>query len=111
LNCKVCHEQVEEPLRRAMGCGWITVPDEERTSVWRHPSDEDDAPTTCAGYTTQLPDVVEIASAYQHWKNGALREACGRELSYSLVDGLVLLDSALSTWQAWRAENPQGGAS
>lgn len=99
LDCANCLERVDEPLRREMGCGWLTRGDDEPVMPWRHSDDRGGHTfTTCPGYTTEIPEVADIAHAYAHWEKGQLRDALpeGQGASRALIDGLEILHGAVT---------------
>lgn len=89
-------------LRQSNGCGYeLPAP---RPDVWHPPGGElgfkTDAKrplTTCAGYTTKLPEVME-ASRASHWlKRGDLRAFLDDEQpNEHLVDAIDIYDGAAS---------------
>ena len=73
--------------RLSMGCGY--EPRSDRASPWQPPDGKVgyEGPTIehCAGYTTSLPEVIEVARARFHWDKGALAHVlAGEPLSESL---------------------------
>jgi hypothetical protein len=54
--------------------------------------------TTCAGYTTDLPEVIDIARLYRHWSKGAVDV---RSLPRPIEDGIELLDAATNSRDNW----------
>lgn len=57
---------------------------------YRHP-----LPTVCAGYTTRLPEVLEVARQHVHWKNHTLTEFCGGKPTDLTLALLEVLDVEL----------------
>lgn len=59
---------------------------------YRHPR-----PTVCAGFTTRLPEVLEVARAHTHWSKGSLHALIGKdEPNEILVAGIEILNVELS---------------
>lgn len=76
--------------RQMLGCGYES-PGKLALGVWRSPTWKanapDDEPTTCVGYTSKLPEVIEASRAHAHWDKGDLRIATSGEVP---TDALVL---------------------
>jgi hypothetical protein len=72
LDCESCMENNPEFVRREMGCGY--VPGAIRKGPG--PDGFEGTLTTCVGYTTKLPEVVEVSRARLWWDKGQLREWC-----------------------------------
>lgn len=92
--------------RQSLGCGYEPRTDRVHLSVWQPPSGEHGyhGPplTTCAGYTANLPDVIETAVARMHWKVGAIEAWCGDERpTEELLDAIVILDAECSALEHW----------
>lgn len=70
--------------------------------------------TVCAGYTANLPEVMETAIARAHWKNGALGFVCdGEQPTEDLLNAILILDSEYSAVEGWLmtpAKDGGGGA-
>lgn len=100
-------ERFDKPTRTAMGCGY------ER-SINPHPWTPvalnvtwSGKQTTCPGYTTKLPEVIEIARARLHWKDGGgLRDFCD-EPTEQLRYGVETLNGSTNECQSWSIENPE----
>lgn len=89
-----------------MGCGWETPVD--RARAWQHAGDTSAAPKVCPGYTTKLPEVVEIARARMHAKNGMARDFLGGPASENVLRGIEILEGADAEAMCWR---PKDGGS
>lgn len=106
LRCDFCLENADEAQRRALGCGWL--PPHEDAQPWQHRGDKtpstDEIPayTTCAGYTTRLPDVVDAATAWSWWDKGQLHLLVA-EPSPALRDGIDELAAAIGAYQSWKS--------
>jgi len=72
-DCGKCMETTNRATRQDMGCGYES---RVRTALpWTpHPSSEIDPEdvTTCVGYTSTLPEVIEAVRARAHWSKGSL---------------------------------------
>lgn len=64
--------------------------------------------TTCPGYTTKLPEVIEIARLRVHAKEGTLSLFMhGAEPTDVAVVGIEILAGATNEAQAWAMQNPE----
>ncbi len=73
-------------------------------SPWHGLGYKGDKPTTCPGYTCNLPETIEIARARLHWSKNAhaLESFCGGPVSAGMLLGMEILEGAsneLSNWQ------------
>lgn len=104
-------------MRVAMGCAYESVPIVTNDvgeivppqAIWKHAGDDTAGTTICSGFTANLPDVIDIARAHRHWSKGELGTVTGGNdgLPGALVDGLEILDDAVSRYSAWKMK--QGG--
>ncbi len=110
-----------EPTRQQLGCGFAPLPAEHLMRFRRVPSPcgykgtarkledgrETTEPETCPGYTTGLPEVIEVARARFHWKQGGPR-AIGIDdwQDHPLTIGIEILEGASNEAEHWRYENP-----
>lgn len=104
-DCSKCKTMTTRAQRQSMGCGY--EPRSSAPQPWQPPDGKFGyaGPTVehCAGYTTTLPEVIEVARARFHWEKGALGLALGRApLSEALELGIELLESASNRMQSWR---------
>jgi hypothetical protein len=94
-------------IRQFKGCGYEPpAADGLRLTVWQPPSGargyHGQDLTVCAGYTANLPEVVEATIARAHWKVGALVPACGGEMpTEDLMNSILVLDSSYSEVESW----------
>lgn len=65
------------------------------------------APSVCPGYTTSLPEVIEIARGRLHWSKGSLGQFCRGQASDAMLVGIEILEGASNACQAWCIDNPQ----
>lgn len=75
-------ETLPRERRQLIGCGY--EPAFAGAKPWQPPGGklgykQRPLPVICAGYTTRLPEVVEVARAYTHWLHGSLQAFCGGE--------------------------------
>lgn len=90
-------------VRQYMGCGY--EPQAAYARPWMHRGYTDETPTTCPGYTTKLPEVIEINRARLHWKQGELRDHCGGEPTEQIYRGIEILEGAANETMCWRPED------
>jgi len=96
-------------MRGALGCGYLPPAERADRPLWGGIHDLE--LTVCAGYSTALPEVIDIAATFMHWENGALSTACGGDMPpQTLVDGLVLYKAAIND-REWKEheKNKAGG--
>lgn len=104
LRCEDCLQNNGDDigLRRSMHCGYI--PESQWLGETPALMPADGTPLhTCAGYTTALPDVADIAGQFYHWENGCLDLACPGGASRPLLHGLTIFKSAGEARAAYRA--------
>ena len=96
-------QATNEPMRAAMSCGWM--PAEARTgeSCWM--PDDGAELTVCAGYTTRLPDVIDVTQQFYHWEAGALDHVCPAGVPKPLLTGLTIYKNAGEARSAYRVRN------
>jgi hypothetical protein len=99
-----------EPTRQLLGCGFAPLPAGHLLKFVRAPRPagyEGDDPTVCPGYTTSLPEVIEIARARFHWKNGG-PAAIGITdwVNHPLAIGIEILEGAANESERWSFDNP-----
>lgn len=114
LDCDHCMKHNDYEIRRRMACGYIPADEHLRGMKWQPDPDSGIELTVCAGYSTSLPDVIDVARAYHHWKAGALRDVTGDQPPCpALLDCLTLLESTVLTKQrvehAKAAKTNKGG--
>jgi hypothetical protein len=102
--------QVTDELRRqALGCGYLPPADDRvHLTVWQPPVGNDRVGykgprlKACAGYTANLPEVIETTLARAHWKHGALGFFCeGEQPTEDLLNSILVLDSEFSALEGW----------
>ena len=100
LDCDSCMEHFNHHVRAEMHCGLMPASAHRDGQRWE-PSDGTEL-TTCAGYTTKLPDVVDVAIHFAHWENGALDHVCPGGAPKPLLNGLVRLKTASESRSSFR---------
>lgn len=113
-NCSDCMLANSLQTRQTLGCGYEPVAADELSRLVRimEPLGSDIKPTTCPGFTTRLPEVIEIARARLHWSKGELTSFCSGQARGALLAGIEILEGATNETQMWCVENPvkKGGA-
>jgi hypothetical protein len=97
--------------RLAAGCGY-EPPSPTCEQLWEPPRGDlgtDVEVTTCPGYTTMLPEVIEAARARTHWEKGQLEAFCGGEPTEQLVVAVEIFDAAVGQYAYWRATPSKKG--
>lgn len=103
IDCERCMATNTKLIRQHMGCGYETR--SEFSRPWVHQGYSDEMPTTCPGYTTKLPEVIEINRARLHWKQGELRDHCGDVPTENIYRGIEILEGAANEASCWRPED------
>ena len=98
-----------ETSRLSWGCGYLPLPAENLLRFRQIPKPDGfkGEPTICPGYTTSLPEVIEIARARFHWKNGG-PAAIGITdwVNHPLAIGIEILEGAANESERWAFDNP-----
>jgi hypothetical protein len=96
-TCEECMQRNHVTVRQQLACGF--EPRIEGAEPWhplywlRHGLEL----TTCAGYTTQLPEVVEVVEAYPHWEAGTLTDYLdGERAPAGFLRALVMRKAGLN---------------
>jgi hypothetical protein len=102
------------PNRRLIGCGYLPPVADARPWMpagFDAGAQGELAPTTCIGYTRQLPEVIEVGQARRHWDKGELRSFTGDVTpTTELVQCIALFDSAMGDVMAYNmARRKDGG--
>ncbi len=110
-DCEKCMEDRTKTERQQfLGCGYEYSID--GATGWDHPDrkkGEKDPPiSTCIGYTSKLPEVIETVRAHRHWREGAgltsVRQFFGGlPLSDEQIAGIEILDNAVNEKENWRS--------
>jgi hypothetical protein len=94
-DCTSCKQANPVAVRQSMGCGYESPT--ESPIVWTPEGmriGSDDKIRHCAGYTTRLPEVIEIARARTHWDKGHLVEFCGGQPTQPMMIGIEIIDAS-----------------
>jgi hypothetical protein len=98
-------QTVARDTRRMIGCGY--EPALAGAKPWMPPvgspiSYRHSLPVICAGYTTRLPEVVEVSRAHASWTHGSLQAFCGADHPSEVLVALVeVFDLELSAMKRW----------
>ncbi len=102
-------ETVSKTIRQTMGCAYeAPAPVGLRVDLPRPiPPDRDLKITTCPGYTTRLPEVIEVARARLHWsKGGPAGIGINNWAESPLCAAIEVLEGASNEVQSWAMDNP-----
>ena len=102
-DCDRCRSILRLDNRRALACGW--EPRLAYATPWTPEDWDEEPPTTCAGYTTRLPEVREVAEARFYLKHGSLSVLVKDELTEGLRVGIQVLENAEAEVISWAAKN------
>ncbi len=58
--------------------------------------------TVCPGYTTTLPDVIDVTHQFAHWENGSLGHVCPNGVPKPLLVALNMFKNAGENRAAYR---------
>lgn len=104
-NCERCKEMNDVETRQSMGCGY-EPPIELRLPLWtprafKLPERRDDSlwPSTCVGYTANLPEVIEAARARVHWNKGQLEAFLGGPATEQTMIAIEILEGSSNELQ------------
>lgn len=118
-DCESCMQNNPPEIRQHMGCGYL-LPLEGDYHGWQPPAAKLGfrqnkktvrLPTVCPGYSTNLPEVLEIVRGHRHWAKASLRDFCGGEPSEALLIGIEVLESEINAVQQFEMtpESEGGG--
>jgi hypothetical protein len=100
-------------VRDEWGCGYLPLAERARPQIWSHEGYRGPKPTTCVGYTTKLPEVIEVARARLHWGKGSLSVFTGGEPpSEPLIIGIETLEieqGKADSWELAEIRRKNGG--
>ncbi len=116
-KCETCMQSQSLQARQMHGCPWAPIAPERLAPYvqpWNGLGYAGDKPTACPGYTTNLPEVVEVARARLHWSKGQITAFCGGEQpTDALMIGVEILEGAIGeviTWSSTPRDKGGGGA-
>lgn len=109
-DCGKCRQSTDKRIRQAMGCGYEAPLEDARP--WSPASMSGDwqgDETTCPGYTTRLPQVIETLRARVHWEKGSVESFCAGPPTEQQLAALEILEGAVNDVTHWAIQNPIGG--
>ena len=107
-KCETCMESLSEDQRQLAKCGYAPPLTDSRApfaDAWHGLGYSGPKPTVCPGYSTSLPETIEIARARLHWSKGSLREFCGGQSTDALMLGIEICEGAINECQSWSMAN------
>jgi hypothetical protein len=113
-DCEECRATVDAVTRQQLGCAYEPALDRP-DAVWSPPAwrDRDLRASTCPGYTTSLPAVLEAFDAYPQWEQGTLTEYLDGEPPTSVaLSALMQLRAGIKEHeaQAFKPKAKGGGS-
>lgn len=101
--------------RQSLGCGYEPAPDPALIPVlpWTHSGAKGDVPTVCVGYTTNLPQVIEVLFARIHWSKGSIAAFTQDPVSEQMAYGIAVMEgqaNCVDRWLSTPSEKGGGGA-
>lgn len=117
-DCGTCMKNNDTQRRRYLGCGfeprmpgrlglWAPEPMVEDWAGIPMDRREVDPVMHCAGYTTTLPEVQEIAMAFPQYKAGYLAEFLDDAPTRDFLVGCAVLEGAHNAHEAQRMRDAQ----
>lgn len=107
-------QSTTQQVRQTWGCAFEGAPDENLLPIQMPelPAGTSLEPTVCPGFTTSLPEVIEVARARLHWSKGAIMAFCRGQPRGALLLGIEALEGEIGQCQQWALDNPikKGGA-
>jgi hypothetical protein len=101
-----------EAQRQLLGCGFAPQPDESRrmfVGQWKGgslPNYKGPTTTVCPGYSTQLPEVIEVVRTHRHWSKGNRQLD---DLNAPMTVAVEIFDSAAAEYQSWAMTSVSDG--
>ncbi len=103
-DCAKCKGANPRVVRQSLGCGYEQPT--ETVVAWDHSARKmltpDDRPKHCIGYTSRLPEVVEILRARAHWERGHLPLACDEAPHEHALIAIEILEASNNELQRAR---------
>jgi hypothetical protein len=99
MKCKASHDQT---TRQSWGCGYEVANPAVPVVPWDHVGRTGPRPSTCAGYTTNLPEVIEVARLFRHWSKGSIDSALrGDEFHEHTQQAIEIFEGAVSATESY----------
>lgn len=110
-DCERCMQTYDRPTRQALGCGYEPpAPRGVPVMPWDHDDRRGPPLTVCVGYTTNLPEVIEVSHARLHWSKSQLDAYLGDERpTEQLLGAIVILEAETNTYTNWRTTPKRDG--
>lgn len=108
-SCDDCMQARSKQTRQLMGCGYEPSPAPDVLPLvfpWQGLGYTGPKVVVCPGYTTTLPEVIEIARSHLHWSKGSLTEFCRGLVADSTIFGIEILEGASNEMQHWSIKHP-----
>ena len=88
--------------RQSLGCGYEPRTDRVHLQVWQPPGGDKgyqgEPLTVCAGYTANLPEVLETSLLRVHWGKGNVDALA---IGEDMFNALIVLEGSYNQVQAW----------
>ena len=105
-------KSLDEEQRQLAGCGYLPPPREQLrkfVQAWGGLGYSGPKPTVCPGYSTGLPETIEIARGRFHWNKGSLTDFCGDKPTDAMLLGVEIVEGAINECQSWCMDNREKG--
>lgn len=103
-------QSTTQQTRQTWSCPYEPPPSENMRPYVRVPAPLgcDADPSTCPGYTTKLPEVIEVVRGRFHWAHGGPR-GIGIDdwFEHPLIRGIEILEGEANAVMNWRVANPE----
>lgn len=103
-------KSLSEEQRQLAGCGFAPPPRDALlpfVAPWSGLGYSGAKPTVCPGYSTSLPETIEIARGRLHWsKGGPAAIGVADWASSPLTIGIEILEGACNEAERWSFDNP-----
>lgn len=101
-DCSKCMQAYPLHIRQGWACGHAPpAPPGVVVEAWSGLGYKGDPPKTCPGYTTTLPEVIEIARAWRWWDKGQLAQFFDEPPTDEIRLGVELFDGAVKALERW----------
>jgi hypothetical protein len=106
-DCDSCKASTPALQRQHLGCGYEPRLDDGKfhLTIWQPPEGyRGPELSTCAGYTTRLPEVVEVDRLHSHWSHGNMAAVLGEPATEEIATAVLVVESQIHALKAWKAE-------
>lgn len=104
-NCTRCMQSNPAQTRQWMACAYESPVDGAR--AWQSPDYTGLDLSTCPGYTTSLPEVMETAEVRFYLNKGSLPSLIGGEVTENIRHAVTILESSDNEVVNWALKNPE----